>query len=93
MTQGYHIEKVGDLHLVRGKPLPFGFIKPGQMWLSLIDLTHAVVIDGAEDGVVFYTSKESGTSHDMKNARFQAKYVLLSKNGELPLELAPLTPG
>lgn len=93
MTQGYHIEKVGDLHLVRGKPLPFGFIKPGQMWLSLIDLTHAVVIDGAEDGVVFYTSKESGTSHDMKAPRFQAKYVLLSKNGELPLELAPLTPG
>ena len=92
MTQGYHIEKAGDLHLVRGKPLPLGFIKPGQIWLSLVDLTHAVVVDGAEDGVVFYTSKESGTSHDMKNARFQSKYALLSKDGELPKELAPLTP-
>ena len=92
MAQGYHIEKVGDLHLVRGKPLPLGFIKPGQMWLSLVDLDHAVVIDGAEDGVVFYTSKASGTSHDMKVARFQAKYVLLSKDGKLPLELAPFTP-
>ena len=90
MTQGYHIEKAGDLHLVRGKPLPLGFIKPGQTWLSQGDLSHAVVVDGSEDGVVFYTSKESGTSHDMKATRFQAKYVLLSKDGELPKELAPL---